>query len=96
MFAQFREWQSGRNRARVTAECLVWHFGGNGVDIARLIANAPGQSPDVRRLNRAVVRIALSRYRLLRDLDVGTRYELGQEWARRYAAMIRLPPVAEA
>ena len=75
--------------ARAEAEALVWHYGSEGVTIARTRQAQSAGAPRVQRLHDWLVRLLAERsYELLRGVDVGTRYDVGAAWARRPVQMI--------
>ena len=75
--------------ARVEAEALVWHHGSEGVTIARTREAGSADAPRAQRLHDWLVRTLAERsYELLRDVDIGTRYEVAAAWARRPGQMI--------
>ena len=70
--------------ARVGAEALVWHHGSEGVTIARTREAQSAGASRVHRLHDWLVRLLAERsYDLLREVDIGTRYDVGAAWARR-------------
>ena len=68
--------------ALVEAEALVWRHGQEGVEAARARERMADGSHEEWLHSWLVRALAERRYDLLRGLDVSTRYEVVEEWAR--------------